>query len=323
MPQISVIVPVYKVEAYLPACIDSILIQSFTDFELILVDDGSPDSCGAICDAYAQRDPRIRVIHQENRGLSGARNSGMDIAAGEFITFIDSDDLVHERYLEILTAAMDADTDIAVCRYQEFEEDKTPEDRKVIAVVNTALTPEAALLDIYEGGGKIAINACSKLFRQTVVENLRFPEGRIHEDQAFVPYACYQARKIVFCDAQLYDYRMRSASITKEQFSLKRYDDLWAIDNCIAFFRERGETKIVEAALRKRQRLICVYAIYARRDGVQVPEEYRISIFKALTYLRRHVSDDKYSYYLCQVNSKLVRPHAYVRKLESLFVKSR
>ena len=94
MPQISVIVPVYKVEQYLSACVDSILTQTFRDFELILVDDGSPDNCGAMCDAYAAQDPRVRVIHQQNGGLSAARNAALDIAAGEYVTFIDSDDIV-------------------------------------------------------------------------------------------------------------------------------------------------------------------------------------------------------------------------------------
>ena len=94
MPGISVIVPVYKVEKYLHECVDSILAQTFRDFELILVDDGSPDNCGAICDEYAAKDSRIRVIHQENQGLSGARNSGIDVARGEYITFVDADDSI-------------------------------------------------------------------------------------------------------------------------------------------------------------------------------------------------------------------------------------
>ena len=102
MPRISVIVPVYKVEQFLPACVQSILGQTFADFELILVDDGSPDGCGALCDAYAGQDGRVRVIHQKNGGLSAARNSGIAAAKGELLAFVDSDDLLHRRMLEVL-----------------------------------------------------------------------------------------------------------------------------------------------------------------------------------------------------------------------------
>lgn len=109
LPEISVIVPVYKVEEYLPQCIDSILAQTFTDFELLLVDDGSPDCCGEICEEYAGKDMRIRVFHQANAGLSCARNTGLMNARGRYVTFIDSDDYVKPCYLERLYGALPAD----------------------------------------------------------------------------------------------------------------------------------------------------------------------------------------------------------------------
>ena len=109
LPEISVIVPVYKVEKYLPQCIDSILAQTFTDFELLLVDDGSPDRCGEICEEYAGKDTRIRVFHQANAGLSCARNTGLMNACGRYVTFIDSDDYVKPCYLESLYGALPAD----------------------------------------------------------------------------------------------------------------------------------------------------------------------------------------------------------------------
>ena len=120
---ISIITPVYKVEAYLPRCVDSILNQSFQDFELILVDDGSPDQSGMICDRFAEEDNRIRVIHQVNGGAAAARNTGLDAASGEWITFVDSDDWVHPDYLRLLfeTACLN-DTDVSVCKYQTVSE---------------------------------------------------------------------------------------------------------------------------------------------------------------------------------------------------------
>ena len=115
MPSISVIVPIYKVEQYLSRCIDSILSQSFKDFELILVDDGSPDNCGTICDNYAARDSRITVIHKANEKLCAARNSGMDIAQGDWLAFIDSDDWIHKDYLQLLYNGAEDNTDVVIC----------------------------------------------------------------------------------------------------------------------------------------------------------------------------------------------------------------
>ena len=321
MPKISVIVPVYKVEKYLRECVDSILAQTFRDFELILVDDGSPDNCGAICDEYAAKDSRVRCVHQENQGLSGARNSGIDVAQGEFITFVDSDDRIDARYLEILMSAMEDGADVAICRHREFPDDQVPEPWQG-TLSRQSFDAVDALVKLYDGSPLVPVNAWGKLLRKKLIGESRFPVGRLHEDQAFTPYVLYRAGKIASCDAVLYHYRVNPASITRNTFSLRRYDDLWAIENCIRFFEERREAAIVEAAKQKRQRLICTYAIYAKRDGVEVPEDYRISIPKALGYLRRNVSADKYSYYLAQVNEKLVIWDVYLRKIEKIFRKS-
>ena len=319
-PTISVIVPVYKVEQYLPACINSILAQTYTDFELILVDDGSPDNCGAICDSYAARDPRIRVIHQENMGLSGARNSGMDVAKGEYITFIDSDDLVVPQYLEYLLNAMDSqDVGISICKPIEFN---NPEDNNISSSASSSgyshLSGKDACIALYNGSAAVPINAWGKLFRKDLLESLHFPVGRIHEDQAMIPIACYRAKLVSVLGAKLYLYRYRDASITKEHFSLKRYDDIWAIDQCIAFFTEKNEPEIVEAAQNKRKRILAVYSIYARRDGVEVPAQYRVGLLSALLYLRNHVQPLKFEYYLAQVSPKLARLFQYELKLRRM-----
>ena len=124
MPEISVIVPVYKVEQFLHRCVDSILRQSFYDFELILVDDGSPDNCGVICDEYAAKDSRVRVIHQENSGVSEARNRGMDAAEGQFLCFVDSDDILNCKYCETLLDLLENTAcDFAACGTYRFSEE--------------------------------------------------------------------------------------------------------------------------------------------------------------------------------------------------------
>ena len=126
-PLLSIIVPVYKVENYLPKCIDSILAQTFTDFELILVDDGSPDNCPALCDAAAEKDARVRVIHQKNGGLSAARNAGLDAARGAWIGFVDSDDYIAPEMYEVLYQAVQSTgADLALCDYAEVDEAGKP-----------------------------------------------------------------------------------------------------------------------------------------------------------------------------------------------------
>lgn len=145
-PEISIIVPVYKTERFLSACISSILAQTFTDFELILVDDGSPDSCPALCDAAAAKDSRIRVIHQKNRGLSVARNAGLDAAEGEWIAFVDSDDIITPDFCaKLYHAAQEAGAQMAVCNYRQVDEALTPIRKQYLHVRREVLTPEQAL----------------------------------------------------------------------------------------------------------------------------------------------------------------------------------
>lgn len=325
MPAISVIVPVYKVEKYLRACVDSILAQTFSDFELILVDDGSPDSCGAMCDEYAERDPRIKVIHQENGGLSAARNAGLEIARGHYVTFIDGDDVISVNFLMTLyRAAENENAEVSVCRFRRFSAALPPASgpsSKVWPAVTVSNTDAICML--YQGDESCPVNACGKLFRSDMIGAARFPVGRLHEDQAFVPLVCYDARRISLVQAQMYHYREREESITTGKFSLKRYDDVWAIDQCLAFFEARGEEKIVAAARDKRQRVLCSYAILAKADGIDVPKEYEIPTGTALRYLRKHVPDDKYSYFLSLVHPSLVRPHRYLHKLEQMLGKSK
>ena len=170
-PKISLIVPIYKVEAYLSRCIDSILNQSFSDFELILIDDGGPDRCGTICDTYAKKDSRIHVIHQENRGVSAARNAGIDAALGEWIAFVDSDDWLHKDYLKILISGILSDTDIVICNClvtsNQSEKDCNCSDVQCFG---------ASIKDIYSN--HIArTRVWGRLYKRNTIGNLRFISG--------------------------------------------------------------------------------------------------------------------------------------------------
>ena len=237
MPTISVIVPVYKVEPYLSRCIDSILSQTFTDFELILVDDGSPDNCGKICDEYAQKDNRIQVIHKENGGLSSARNAGIDWAFAnsnsQWLTFIDSDDWIHPQYLELLlSGATSTNTDICVCEYTETSEFLIFEN---FSNVNTQkLSPENFFVNYHV----TATIACCKLYKKSCFENIRYPLGKLHEDEYTTYKILFEKSLISYLKESLYFYYTNPDSIIRSEWSPKRLDAISAVEEQIAFFRE-------------------------------------------------------------------------------------
>ena len=229
MPQISVIVPVYKVEAYLDRCVESILNQTFSDFELILVDDGSPDRCGKICDEWAKKDRRIRVIHKSNGGLSDARNAGFDVSTGEWITFIDSDDYVHPKMLESLHAAVqESGVQISACGYAETHgEPLQAEDLRA-----TILSPA----DFYRNHNITATVAWGKLYHKSIV--LPYPVGKLHEDE-FVTYRIlFALRRIAFIDAAMYGYYQNDAGIMGSPWNPRKMDELTAMEEQINFFGE-------------------------------------------------------------------------------------
>ena len=206
-PLISVIVPVYKVEPYLKRCIDSILNQSFSDFELILVDDGSPDHCGEICDRYAEKDKRVVVIHKENGRLAAARNTGMDVASGEWLAFVDSDDWVHKDYLKLLISGALADTDVVVCDC--FVTDKT---NVIDAYLNESIFKSVTINEIYKK--QVArTRAWGKLYRKHTIGSLRYiPGTEPAEDFCFNELLFKDDMKFRITDAKLYYYYMRPDS---------------------------------------------------------------------------------------------------------------
>ena len=237
MPTISVIVPIYKVEKYIHRCIDSILAQTYRDFELILVDDGSPDNCGAICDGYAAKDSRIVVIHQENGGLSAARNAGIDWAFAnsdsQWLTFIDSDDWVHAEYLQrLLDAAEEHGVYLSVCGYAETQGEE------VFCGVSASQlwSPE----DFYVQHNVNAIVAWGKLYRKEAFAAVRYPVGRLHEDEFTTHKLLFACDKIAVIPEPLYAYFQNPEGITKSQWNPKRLDAAYGLNAQRLFFREKG-----------------------------------------------------------------------------------
>ncbi len=234
MPQISVIVPVYKSGPYLRRCVDSILCQTFSDFELILVDDGSPDLCGAICDEYAEKDPRVRVIHQENRGASAARNAGLDLAAGGSILFCDSDDLVAPQWMAHLYAASREGSVYPMCAYC-----RDPQDLGGASSLDLPAEPVPAASYYQFQKCGIAGFVCNGLFRRSILEEhrIRFRdkhrEGNYNEDLLFSLTYIRYVNQIAFCGCQDYLYHAREGSLSQswDQFYFKKYEEkyrLWS-----------------------------------------------------------------------------------------------
>lgn len=215
MPQISVIVPVYKVELFLNECVDSVLDQTFTDFELILVDDGSPDNCPQICDEYAKKDNRVFVIHKVNGGLSSARNAGLDYvfsnSNSKYISFIDSDDFVDKNFLKTLIEKID-NCDLCICSFATFLNDDLShsiieDPNSVDGIFNK--------LNIWDESinGALRSIACNKLYKRHIFKNIRYPEGKIHEDDFVIHHLLNECNFIRVIPDSLYHYRLRSESI--------------------------------------------------------------------------------------------------------------
>ena len=225
-PEISIIVPVYKVEKYLNECIDSILAQTFTDFEVILVDDGSPDGCPALCDAAAAKDSRIRVIHQQNKGLSGARNAGLDIACGNWISFVDSDDALDKTFYEKLhRAAVQTGAEIAVCNILFIEADGSLCNYQERPLRNEVLSGEEAIHRIRVTPMD---HATTKLYQRKIFAALRFPVGKNYEDAFTNPAVFEQVEKVACLEEKLYHYRMNPEGIMRGKATLKSLDEVEA-----------------------------------------------------------------------------------------------
>lgn len=242
MPEISVIVPVYKVEQFLDRCIDSIKKQSFVDFECILVDDGSPDNCGTICDKVAREDKRFKVIHKENGGLSSARNAALEIVEGNYISFVDSDDLLHPQMLEILLKQMkDTDSDIVSTGLNLFYEE-LPEERSMENLLFDILEQKDFIEHLYPYNfGRISVTACGKIYKREIFGKLRYPEGKIYEDLWVYLEVLLSCKRISVANTSLYYYYQNPASITKSNYlAHDRFGEFVVRYNYIEFFRKRG-----------------------------------------------------------------------------------
>lgn len=246
-PLISVIVPIYNVEKYVGECVDSIINQTYKNLEIILVNDGSTDSSGKICDCYVEKDSRIKVIHRENGGLSEARNSGLDIAKGEYLTFVDSDDVIVSDCIEMLyNLLINKGADVSTGALTPFYDgEKLPTEVPLSAVKVFDNGVDAVKSMLFQRG-YINNSPCSKLFKASLFKKYRYPKGLLYEDLATIPYVCLNAKKIATTTTPMYFYRKRSASILGD-FSLRRCDVLDVVDDLVRYM-EQHYPLIVDAA---------------------------------------------------------------------------
>lgn len=250
MDLISVIVPIYKVEAYLDRCIRSITEQTYKNVEIILVDDGSPDRCPAICDAWAQKDERIKAIHKENGGLSDARNAGMAMASGDLISFIDSDDSIEPTFLEELCGALkEHDADIAECAVSHVDEEGNLLRRRAAAPVETMDKIEALRRLVQEDG--IYQTVWNKLYRRHVAMDVLFAVGKCNEDEFWTWQVFERIRRLAVVPDCLYNYLQRGSSIIGVGYNIRRLDGLEA-----QFERMQHLQKYDELAILTRQTLM-------------------------------------------------------------------
>lgn len=280
MPLISIVVPVYNVEKYLEKCVNSILSQTFNDFELILVDDGSPDNCGKICDSFAQKDSRVVVVHKENNGLSAARNSGIEIAKGKYIGFIDSDDYIAEDMYEILYNNIQKESaDISMCALYDCYAGKDIElnPKPEYLVVDS----KEAIKIVFEA--KItSVTAVNKLYKIELFNDIKYPVGKSSEDAFVIVDLLHASKKIVITTEEKYFYIHRENSITSSTY---KKNDLLAIE---AY--ENNYKKIMEfyPNLEKVARMRVCWANFYVLDKIMLTKDFtEKTIEKKIIHLLR------------------------------------
>ena len=279
-PLISVILPIYNVETFLPRCVESVMRQTYKNLEIILVDDGSPDGCPQLCDAYAKQDERIRVLHKANGGLSDARNQGALIATGKYITFIDSDDYVKDTYVEYLYRLIEKyQTRMSLCTHTVvFENGKTIRyDEGGDEVLSTENCLERMLYD-----DVINTSAWAKLYETEMVRQFPYPVGKLFEDIA-TTYKFFMACGSIACGYESqYFYMLRSSSIVYQQFNPKKLE-LLEMTDCMAD-DVRKQYPQLERAVERRQ----LYARFSTLNQLQDVKGHKAEKKMQMDYIKRH-----------------------------------
>lgn len=247
---ITVIIPVYNVEKYLSECINSIIKQTYTNLEIILINDGSTDNSPNICIQFQEKDNRIKLINKENGGLSSARNAGIDIAKGKYLVFVDSDDYVDVKYIEKLyNLATINKTKIAQCAIWKVNDEKEKIE-KIGYSSNEIKNGKEMIKDIYSNHWLENIVVWNKIYEKSIFKNIRFPLGKINEDEFTTYKILYNETKISITDDSLYFYRQSNNSLMRKKFNIRRLNLLEALEGRIEFFYKNGEIELYDMTIK-------------------------------------------------------------------------
>lgn len=267
---VSVVVPIYMVEEYLKQCVESIQKQSYKNIEIILVDDGSGDKSGAMCDEFKKSDNRIEVIHKSNGGLSSARNAGLKIAKGDYICFIDSDDVISEDYISDAVKVFEQNEkiDIVQCKNLKFYDMKMlalPESTGEVTVLNHELAN--GLLSQFN---KSVTNlAWDKVYKKKLFKDIVYPEGKLHEDEFTTYKLIYECEGMAVIDKYNYYYRQRENSIVSSKFNIKRLDALEAYEQKMLFYKEMNESELYKNTVNVYVNLLIYYYFTTKKNKME------------------------------------------------------
>ena len=283
-PLISVVIPIYKVEKYLNKCIDSVMNQTYDNLEIILVDDGSPDNCGKMCDDYAEQDSRIKVVHKENGGLPSARNAGIDVATGEYITFVDSDDFIHEKMVETLyNNLVSTDSDISVCGFLIINEEEPVCDS--IDIKSEVITLTKYDIASFSSLSPYIRSACGKLYKAELFEKVRFNNDIVKLEDNNFSYKIFTAiNRICFDTTPMYYYLKRQGSIMNDteypvDYIAKTWDDVLSYYDTIDLDDEFKQTLIRYINCVKTNDILYAYYTVASGKGCKATKRKIIQLF--------------------------------------------
>jgi len=275
-PCISIIIPVYNVELYLEKCIESVINQTYKNLEIILIDDGSPDHCGEICEQFALKDKRIRVIHKENGGLSSARNIGLELFTGDYIGFVDSDDWIeNSMYERLLEKAIEVDASIVQCGYQIMTMDGRIKRKHVFR--DEVFITNQLILDAYFSQTNIHVVVWNKLYKRNLFENVRMVEGRLYEDTMASIEIMLQCNRFASIEGVYYNYLFNINSITKSSFTPKKMDAIFAANYVLEKCKTYSPRYINHCHI-----LSCLYCLHLFYELQYTSNNEYILIFKKI-----------------------------------------
>lgn len=309
MGKISVIVPCYNVSSYLQRCVDSIINQTYSNLEIILVDDGSTDETGELCERLADVDCRIRVLHKDNGGLSDARNAGIDVSTGDYLAFVDGDDYLELDAYEAMVAEMQ-NSEVSLVSAGILGEDIDGNKSSLISETYQYLTREEAYINLLGNKRTIGQSSCNKLFRSGLFSKLRYKKGIINEDMEILPKILDQCNIVVLLNRPVYHYIKRKGSITELEFSLWKYEAIQIADETVTFCRNRYPALVPHANYYRIDSLFKIYGEITRSTN-------RKKFFRQELILRFRICMG----YLKCMNNKVIKSQ-YKERLKNIMIEA-